>query len=79
MSSYSSESDKPSVGNQAKKDAKKEESKNQNKEEEIEFEEVKEKRVEFQTQTEEGFKECPICTYHNPDISNFCEICQSSL
>ena len=51
MSSYSSESDKPSTGNQTKKDVKKEENKSQNKEEEIEFEEVKEKRVEFQTQT----------------------------
>jgi hypothetical protein len=75
MSSYSSESDKPSVGNQNKKDGKKEE----NKEEEIEFEEVKEKRVEFQTQTEEGYKECPTCTYHNPEIYTFCEICQTTL
>ena len=47
MSSYASESDKPSAVNQAKKDAKKDENKNQAKEEEIEFEEVKEKRVEF--------------------------------
>jgi hypothetical protein len=79
MSSYSSESDKPSIGNQAKKEIKKDESKDQNIEEEIEFEEVKEKRVEFQTQTEEGFKECPTCTYHNPEIYSFCEICQSTL
>lgn len=33
MSSYASESDKPSVGNQPKKDAKKDEGKNQAKEE----------------------------------------------
>lgn len=79
MSSYASESDKPSAVNQAKKDAKKDENKNQAKEEEIEFEEVKEKRVEFQTQTEEGYKECPTCTYHNPEIYTFCEICQSTL
>ena len=79
MSSYASESDKPSAVNQTKKDAKKDENKNQAKEEEIEFEEVKEKRVEFQTQTEEGYKECPTCTYHNPEIYTFCEICQSTL